>query len=141
MDASAAAEARPNVARTYELTISDAVREAIAKRIAARRTDSEFQKRVRERMEEDRKVMERLPGRRSLRQELAAGKTTASDRRRGIDARTSRALSRGGCAGWRPPPRDCQFAFVMPLGKVELEFNAVIAHPLFPGWYGSGPKR
>jgi hypothetical protein len=44
------------------MTVSDVVREAIAKRIAARRTDLEFQKRVREQMEEDRKVMERLAG-------------------------------------------------------------------------------
>lgn len=50
------------VARTDGRTISDAVREAIAKHIASRRGDPEFQKRIREQIEEDRKTMERLTG-------------------------------------------------------------------------------
>jgi predicted DNA-binding protein len=50
------------VARTDEMTISDAVREAIAKHIASRRTDPEFKKRVREQIEEDRKTLESLAG-------------------------------------------------------------------------------
>lgn len=50
------------VARTDELTVSDTVRDAIAKHIASRRTDPEFKKRVRELIEEDNKTMRRLAG-------------------------------------------------------------------------------
>jgi hypothetical protein len=50
------------VARTDEMTVSDAVRDAIAKHIAFRRTDPEFKKRVRELIEEDNKTMRRLAG-------------------------------------------------------------------------------
>lgn len=48
------------VARTDEMTISDAVREAVAKHIAERRTDPEFQRRLKERLEEDRRILEQL---------------------------------------------------------------------------------
>lgn len=50
------------VARADESTISEVVREAIGKHIATRSGDPEFQKRVRERMEASRKIMERLSG-------------------------------------------------------------------------------
>lgn len=50
------------VARADESTISEVVRGAIGKHIATRSGDPEFQKRVRERMEESRKIMERLSG-------------------------------------------------------------------------------
>jgi hypothetical protein len=50
------------VARTDGMTISDALRDAIAKHIASRRTDPEFKKRVRELIEEDNKTMRRLAG-------------------------------------------------------------------------------
>ncbi len=56
------------VARADEMTISDVVREAIAKHIATRRIDPEFQQRVREQLEEDRKLMERLAGKEPPRQ-------------------------------------------------------------------------
>jgi len=48
------------VARADEMTVSDAVREAVGKHIAERRADPDFQNRLKERMEETRAVMERL---------------------------------------------------------------------------------
>jgi hypothetical protein len=48
------------VARTDEMPVSEAVREAIDAYIAARRADKEFQKRLKRRLEEDREVLERL---------------------------------------------------------------------------------
>ena len=48
------------VARADGMPVSEAVREAIDKHIAARRTDKDFQKRLKRRMEEDREVLERL---------------------------------------------------------------------------------
>lgn len=50
------------VARTDEMTVSDTVRDAIAKHIASRRTDPEFKKRVKQLIEEDSKTMRRLAG-------------------------------------------------------------------------------
>jgi len=50
------------VARTDEVTVSDVVREAIAKHIATRRSDPEFKERAREQMDKERKIMERLAG-------------------------------------------------------------------------------
>jgi metal-responsive CopG/Arc/MetJ family transcriptional regulator len=50
------------VARIDEMPVSDAVRDAIAKHIASRRTDPEFKKRIRELIEEDSKTMRRLAG-------------------------------------------------------------------------------
>ena len=50
------------VARTDEMTVSDVVRDAIAKHIASRRSDPEFKKQVRELIEEDNKTMRRLAG-------------------------------------------------------------------------------
>jgi predicted DNA-binding protein len=50
------------VARTDDVPISEFVRAAIAEHIAARRADREFQRRLKEQMEEDRKVLERLAG-------------------------------------------------------------------------------
>lgn len=48
------------VARADGMTISDVVREAVDKHIAERRADEDFKQRLKKRMEEERKVMERL---------------------------------------------------------------------------------
>jgi hypothetical protein len=48
------------IARTDEMPMSEAVREAIDNHIAARRADKDFQKRLKKRLEEDREVLERL---------------------------------------------------------------------------------
>lgn len=48
------------VARADEMTISDAVREAIDKHIAERRADPDFQKRLKRCLEEDRRIFEQL---------------------------------------------------------------------------------
>lgn len=48
------------VARTDEMPVSEVVREAIDNHIATRRADSDFQKRLKQRLEEDREVLERL---------------------------------------------------------------------------------
>jgi predicted DNA-binding protein len=48
------------VARADGMPISEAVREAIGKHIAERREDQEFRARLKKRLEEDRKVLERL---------------------------------------------------------------------------------
>ena len=50
------------VARADDITMSEVVRAAIAKHIASRRADPDFRKRLKEQMEEDRKVLERLAG-------------------------------------------------------------------------------
>lgn len=48
------------VARTDEMPISQAVREAIEKHIAERRADEDFQQRLKRRLEEDREILHRL---------------------------------------------------------------------------------
>jgi predicted DNA-binding protein len=48
------------VARTDGAPISDAVREAIDKHIATRRADPDFQERLKQRLREQREVLERL---------------------------------------------------------------------------------
>jgi predicted DNA-binding protein len=48
------------VARAQELTISEIVREALSDYIAAVRSDDRFQARLREQMEKDRELLERL---------------------------------------------------------------------------------
>lgn len=48
------------IARTDEMPVSEVVREAIDNHIAARRADKNFQKRLKQRLEEDREVLERL---------------------------------------------------------------------------------
>lgn len=48
------------VARTDEMAVTAAIREAIANHIAARRADKAFKERLRKRLEEDREVLERL---------------------------------------------------------------------------------
>jgi len=48
------------VARTDEVAITQAVREAIGNHIAARRADKAFKARLKKRLEEDREVLERL---------------------------------------------------------------------------------
>jgi len=48
------------VARTDGMPISEAVREAIEKHIAERRADKEFQRRLKQRLQEDQEVLKRL---------------------------------------------------------------------------------
>lgn len=48
------------IARTDDVPVSEAIREAIAGHIAARRKDQEFRARLKKRLEEDREVLERL---------------------------------------------------------------------------------
>ena len=48
------------VARADDLPISEVVREAIGKHIATRRADEDFQARLKEQLEKDREVLERL---------------------------------------------------------------------------------
>jgi len=48
------------VARTDDVPIAEAIREAIQHHITARRADHDFQKRLRHLLQEDRKVFKRL---------------------------------------------------------------------------------
>lgn len=48
------------VARVDGKPVSEAIREAIAAYIESRRADAEFQQRLRERVEQDRNILERL---------------------------------------------------------------------------------
>lgn len=48
------------VARTDGVPISEAVREAIERHIAERKADPDFQKRLKQRLEDDQKTLERL---------------------------------------------------------------------------------
>lgn len=48
------------VARTDDVPVTEAVREAIGNHIAARRADKAFKERLRKRLEEDREIIERL---------------------------------------------------------------------------------
>jgi predicted DNA-binding protein len=48
------------VARTDDMPISEAVREAIEKHIAERRADKDFQQRLKKRLEDDREILKRL---------------------------------------------------------------------------------
>lgn len=54
------ASALAAVARTDGMTISNAVRESIDKHIESRRADQAFQERLKDRLNEDRRVLERL---------------------------------------------------------------------------------
>lgn len=48
------------IARTDDMPVSEVVREAIDNHIAAKRADEDFQKRLKQRLEEDREVLKRL---------------------------------------------------------------------------------
>ncbi len=48
------------IARADDMPISEAVREAIDNHIAAKRSDKDFQKRLKRRLEEDAEVLKRL---------------------------------------------------------------------------------
>jgi predicted DNA-binding protein len=48
------------VARTDDVPVSEAIREAIESHIAARRSSKDFQQRLKKRLEEDREALERL---------------------------------------------------------------------------------
>jgi predicted DNA-binding protein len=48
------------IARTEEMPVSEVVREAIDKHIADCRADQDFQKRLKQRLEEDKALLERL---------------------------------------------------------------------------------
>jgi hypothetical protein len=50
------------VARASGKTISDVIRDAVGQYIAACRSDPEFKKRLKQRMEEDHKLLEQLGG-------------------------------------------------------------------------------
>jgi hypothetical protein len=56
------AEELAAVARTDDVKFTEAVREAIDTHIAARRSDPDFQKRLRRRLEEEHAVLEQLRG-------------------------------------------------------------------------------
>lgn len=53
-------EALEIVARADEVTMTDAIREAIAAHIERRRQDSEFQQRLRDRLESDKRILDSL---------------------------------------------------------------------------------
>lgn len=48
------------VARTDDVPVTEAIREAISNHITSRRTDKAFKERLKKRLEEDREVLERL---------------------------------------------------------------------------------
>jgi Arc/MetJ-type ribon-helix-helix transcriptional regulator len=48
------------VARADGISVSEVVREAVAKHIAERRADAEFRQRLKQILEEERKLLERL---------------------------------------------------------------------------------
>jgi predicted DNA-binding protein len=48
------------VARTDDMPVAEAVREAIQRHIEARRSDHDFQERLKKRLEEDQEVLKRL---------------------------------------------------------------------------------
>jgi hypothetical protein len=48
------------VARTDDMPVTAAIREAISNHIASRRADEAFKERLRQRLEEDREILERL---------------------------------------------------------------------------------
>jgi predicted DNA-binding protein len=48
------------VARTDDMAVTEAIREAISNHIANRRSAKDFKERLRKQLEEDRKVLERL---------------------------------------------------------------------------------
>jgi len=48
------------VARTDDVPVTEAIREAIANHIATRRASKEFKQRIQKRLEEDREILERL---------------------------------------------------------------------------------
>ncbi len=50
------------IARTDDMPVSEVVREAIDHHIAARRADQDFQKRLKQRLEEDQQALKRLAG-------------------------------------------------------------------------------
>lgn len=54
------AEELAAVARTDDVAVSEAIREAIANHITTRRADKAFKARLKKRLEEDREVLERL---------------------------------------------------------------------------------
>lgn len=48
------------VARTDDMPVTEAIREAIANHIATRQTSKDFKQRLQKRLEEDREILERL---------------------------------------------------------------------------------
>jgi Arc/MetJ-type ribon-helix-helix transcriptional regulator len=48
------------IARTQDVPLSEVIREAVENHIDSRRTDKAFQQRLKQRLEEDREVLERL---------------------------------------------------------------------------------
>jgi hypothetical protein len=54
------AEELAGVARTDDVPVSEAIREAIDHHIATRRADKTFKERLKKRLEEDREILEKL---------------------------------------------------------------------------------
>jgi predicted transcriptional regulator len=50
------------IARVSDVSVSEAIREAISEHIAERRINPEFQKRLKDRVEADRQMFEQLAG-------------------------------------------------------------------------------
>jgi metal-responsive CopG/Arc/MetJ family transcriptional regulator len=51
-----------NVARVEDVTVSETIRAALYRYITTRRTEEDFKKRLRKRLEEDREILESLGG-------------------------------------------------------------------------------
>lgn len=50
------------IARSHDMSVADAIREALEQYIVARRSEREFKERLERRLEEDCDVLDRLPG-------------------------------------------------------------------------------
>jgi hypothetical protein len=48
------------IARSHDMSVADAIREALEQYIVARRNEKEFKERLEKRLEEDREVLDRL---------------------------------------------------------------------------------
>lgn len=48
------------IARSHDMSVADAIREALEEYIVARRSENEFKERLEKRLEEDREVLDRL---------------------------------------------------------------------------------
>ena len=53
------------IARSHDMSVADAIREALEEYIVARRSEKGFKERLEKRLEEDRDVLDRLGGRRT----------------------------------------------------------------------------
>jgi predicted transcriptional regulator len=53
------------IARSHDMSVADAIREALEQYITARQSEAQFKERLERRLEEDRDVLDRLGGRRA----------------------------------------------------------------------------